>query len=273
MLTRVIGSSPDLMWIETDWPDDMARGVFTLRHGGVSEAPFHSLNVGYHVPDEAQSVRANREICVTLTGGKLSDWVVPEQVHSASVAVVGAADRGRGSNPETPPVPGVDALVTNAPGVTLVVLSADCVPLLFLDPVRRAVAAAHSGWRGTVSHIAREVLRTLATEYGSQPEDVDVWMGPSVRRCCYEVDDLVAGPVITEFGAKTLIPRAAVDGKYWLSLQACIRHDLLAAGVTQGHIHDVGLCSACKTDMLFSHRAEHGKTGRFMGAVRLAEGV
>lgn len=245
--------------------------MFTFRQGGVSHPPYDSLNLGYHVNDDPELVEANRGICAGWLGGELADWVVPEQVHGTAVAAVGRQDAGRGSTKDSHPVPGVDALVTNQPGITLTVLSADCVPILFFDPVAKVIGAAHSGWKGTVGHIAREVLDVMQRSFGSSVADVDVWLGPSVRRCCYEVNDVVAAPVIQEFGAKPLIQRHHRPGKYLLSLQACIRADLVKSGVLPGHIHDVGVCSACRTDVLFSHRAEHGRTGRFMGAVRLVD--
>ncbi|MCL6548879.1 MAG: peptidoglycan editing factor PgeF [Alicyclobacillus sp.] len=269
MLTDWTGSLDGPIWIKPRWPSGIARGLFSFRTHGVSAPPFESLNVGFHVQDDPELVLANRRRCAVELGGDVGDWIAGEQVHGTAVAVVGRADRGTGADGRTAPVPGVDALVTDEPGVTLVTLAADCVPLLFLDPVRRVIAAAHSGWKGTVGHIAAEVLLTMRERFGCRPSEVDVWLGPSIRRCCYEVDDPVAERVRAAFGPRYLIPRHGRPGKYWLGLQACIRTDLLAAGVRPDHIHDVGVCTSCRKSVLFSHRADQGRTGRLLGAVRL----
>lgn len=270
MLTNWTGSVDDPIWIRPDWPTGVVQGAFSFRKGGVSEAPFASLNVGFHVGDDPLLVTENRRRCATAVSGTFEDFVVPEQVHGAGVAVVTEAHRGSGRDASHPPIPDVDGLVTNRAGITLMVMAADCVPLLFFDPVQRVIGAAHSGWRGTVLHIAREMLTLMADTYGSKPSDVDVWLGPSVRQCCYEVDERVARPIEDGFGTKPLIVRQSKPGKYLLSLQACIEADLLRAGVVPSHVHDVGVCTACHTDSLFSHRAEHGKTGRLLGEVRLS---
>ncbi|MCL6444778.1 MAG: polyphenol oxidase family protein, partial [Alicyclobacillus sp.] len=150
MLTQWTGSLNEPIWIKPSWPIEIARGLFSFRTHGVSEGPFASLNVGYHVPDQPDAVTENRRRIARELGGDLEDWVVAEQVHGTHVAVVHQAHRGQGATPALSPVPGVDALVTQEPGLTLVVMSADCVPMLFFDPVQRAIGVAHSGWKGTV---------------------------------------------------------------------------------------------------------------------------
>lgn len=269
MRTNWTGSIRGPVWIRPDWPADRVRGVFSFREGGVSDTPYHSLNVGYHVGDDPIAVTENRRRCAAAVGVTLHDMVVPEQVHGPGVAVVTETDRGRGSTPDEPSIPGVDAVVTNVRGLALTVMAADCVPMLFYDGRLGVVGAAHSGWRGTVAHISREVVRAMTETFGSRPQDLDVWLGPSIRRCCYEVDGQVAGPVLDSFGTGPLLTRHAKPGKYLLSLHACIRADLESSGVVGDHIHDVGVCTACHTQVLFSHRAEHSKTGRLLGTVRL----
>lgn len=269
MYTVWSGSVLDPIWIRPQWPLHEVRGLFSFRHGGVSTGDYHSLNVGLHVGDEAQAVIQNRRLCAELMGGSLDDWVVAEQVHDTTVAVVNGGQAGKGAYDTASAVAGADALVTNAPGVTLVVMAADCVPLLFFDKRRRVIAAAHSGWKGTVGHIARRVVETMVQTYQTDPRDVEVWLGPSIRRCCYEVNDVVAQPVEREFGKAYLIPRFKAPGKYWLGLQACIRKDLLDAGVPRRQIVDSGVCTSCQSRLLFSHRADAGRTGRQLAAIRL----
>ena len=257
------------IWIKPRWPEDLARGLFSFRPHGASLAPYTGLNVGLHVGDDPQRVAFNRQTCGIELGGSLEDWIVGEQVHGTNVAVVGQEDRGRGSDDLHRPVSDVDALVTDTPGLTLVVLTADCIPVLFFDPVKRVIATAHSGWKGTVGHIVRNVVETMHQQFGCRAEDIDVWMGPSIRQCCYEVSETVAGIVIDQFGWQHVVKRPNKPGKYLLNLHSCVRSDLLAAGVLNDRVHDTGVCTACHTDVLFSHRAEQGRTGRLLGAVRL----
>ncbi|MCL6453058.1 MAG: peptidoglycan editing factor PgeF [Alicyclobacillus sp.] len=271
MLHRWSQRSPaGIMEVAAAWSKAGVRASFSFRTGGVSKAPWQSLNLGYHVGDDPARVEENRRRWSERGFGDLADWVVGEQVHGNQVAVVDRRHRGAGSTTDHAPIAGCDALVTNEPGLTLVVLTADCVPILFHDPVRRVVAAAHSGWRGTVSHIAVKVVERMSAEFGSRPEDLRVALGPSIRRCCYEVDEAVAGPVRAAFGEKPLVARHGSEERYWLSLQACIRMDLLNASVLDAHIDDVGVCTACHREHLFSHRAEAGKTGRQCGAIVLS---
>lgn len=269
MYTVWSGSVLDPIWIRPDWPLHVVRGLFSFRHGGVSTGDYHSLNVGLHVGDRPDCVIQNRRLCADQLGSTLDEWVVAEQVHGTTVAVVDEGQAGRGAYDATSAVAGADALVTDVPGITLVVMAADCVPLLFFDRRRRAVAAAHSGWKGTVGHIAQRVIETMARTYGTDPADVEVWLGPSIRRCCYEVSDAVAQPVMREFGKAYLIPRFNAPGKYWLSLQSCICKDLVDAGVPPSQIVDCGVCTSCQSTRLFSHRADAGRTGRQLAAIRL----
>ncbi|MCL6594221.1 MAG: redox-sensing transcriptional repressor Rex, partial [Alicyclobacillus sp.] len=161
MTVREWGVRANGAWMVPTWPSQRVKALFSLRQGGVSFGAFTSLNVGFHVGDEVQRVLENRRRCATRLGGTLADWVLGEQVHGASVAVVTRADRGRGALQADEALPGVDALVTADPEVTLVVLTADCVPVLLYDPVRHAAAAVHSGWRGTAAHVTTAALAAM----------------------------------------------------------------------------------------------------------------
>lgn len=269
MYTRWRGASRQPVWLHTSWSDPTVSGLFSFRTGGVSGSRWQSLNVGLHVGDQPSDVIANRHICASIIGGELEDWVTAQQVHGTGVHVARAADKGRGIHAAESAVPGVDALITDEPGLTLVVMAADCVPVLFYDPVHRAIGAAHSGWKGTVGHIVVEVVEAMKRTYGTKAIDLRVSLGPSIRQCCYEVDDVVRNPVVEAFGTRYVRPRFGVQGKFLLSLQSCIRSDLVDAGVPEGAVDDCGVCTSCQKHVLFSHRAESGRTGRQLGAVRL----
>jgi hypothetical protein len=233
--------------------------VFT-RLGGVSQPPFASLNLGRSVGDSPEAVAENyTRICHTL-GIEKESLVTGYQVHSEHVAVVGPEEAGK-------LLPTTDGLVTNAPGVSLTLRFADCVPLLFFDPVRRVVGIAHAGWKGTVSQIGSKVIDTLRSAYGSQPSDIMACIGPSIGPCCYQVGEDVIRQVreVVPYSGDLLMPQA--DGSLHFDLWAANRRQLEDAGVTT--IEVAGLCTSCHREEFFSHRRDEGKTGRFGASIAL----
>jgi len=251
------------------WPGNGARGFFSFRNGGVSQAPFGPMNTGLHVGDHSPDVLQNRHHIANIMDRPLASFVFAEQTHGSAVAVITGIHRGRGATESATSIQGVDAMVTSCVDVTLAIMVADCVPILFYDPLRHVVAAAHSGWKGTLSHICSNVIREMTVSFGSRPADIRVWIGPSIRRCCYEVDDAVALQMQAAFGGRVAMPRFGRPGKWWLSLQSAVKQDLRARGLQTDHIHDTGICTACRTDILFSHRRENGRTGRTLAAIQL----
>jgi polyphenol oxidase len=263
--------SGNSLWLRPKWNSGHVRSLFSFRAGGVSAAPFRSLNMGLHVGDDEASVIRNREICAGELLTSIESFVVAEQVHGNQVACIDETERGLGSVDHSGAISGVDGLITDRPGVTLAVLSADCVPVLLYDPVRKVIATAHSGWKGTLAHIVLVVIEKMVEKYHSNPADIHVSLGPSIRRCCYEVGESVAQPMMEQFGNKVVTRRFHAKGSYWLGLQACIVQDLFRYGIEKQHIDDCGICTSCHVPLLFSYRKEHGKTGRIMGAIRLSE--
>jgi YfiH family protein len=237
--------------------DGLVHGMFT-RLGGYSRPPWDSLNTGHTVGDEPAAVDANhRAICEAL-GLPERQLVSPHQVHGTRVVAVGPADRGC-------LIERADALITAAPGVTLMLRFADCVPVWMHDPMRHAVGLAHAGWRGMVAGVVPETVRAMADTFGSQARDLRAGIGPSIGPCCYEVGPDVAEAVEEAFAweLETLLEPCGA-GKWHLDLWSAIRQQLAGVGVEQ--IETAGICTACHTEEWFSHRAEAGKTGR-MGAV------
>jgi YfiH family protein len=273
MRTEWTGSAGMPVWLRPRLGAPWAEALSSSRLGGVSAPPYQSLNVGRHVGDDPEAVQANRRRCAEESGVPLERWVFAEQVHGAKVAVVDANAAGAGTNSANPAIPGADALVTTEPGLVLAIQTADCVPVLFVDPDQRVVGAAHSGWRGTVLGISGRVVRVMQEGFGSRPDRLHVWLGPSIRACCYEVDERVAAEVRHVFGHRPLWRRFGRPDKWWLSLQACIRMDLTAAGVDPARIADCGECTACRTRHFYSHRAEAGRTGRQLTAVWIRDPV
>ncbi|MCI1966466.1 MAG: peptidoglycan editing factor PgeF [Oscillospiraceae bacterium] len=234
--------------------------AFSTRLGGVSQQEFSSLNLAFGRGDSDRNVLENyRRICAAV-GLKADSMVSSAQVHKTVVRRVGRQNCGEGFT--KPQMEGVDGLITNEPGVTLVTHHADCVPLYFADPVRKAVGLSHAGWRGTAAGMGAETVRSMVREFHSRPQDLICVIGPSIGPCCFEVDF----PVYEVFaGMKDLSPqdwtREDGGGKYHIDLWQVNRRILMSAGVPDQNIFISGFCTQCHPDLLFSHRASHGKRG------------
>lgn len=238
----------------------VAHGAFT-RIGGQSRPPWHSLNTGHTVGDDIEAVDANHRLICQALGFSTDDIVSPHQVHSATTAVVGVADRGT-------VIRETDALITDVPGVLLMLRFADCTPVWLYDPVQRAIGLVHAGWRGTVAGAARATVAAMQSAYGCRPADLLAGIGPAIGPCCYEVGKDVAQAITEAFpeAAVRLLSPQTKD-KWHLDLWAANRHTLAQAGVR--HIEVAGICTACHTEEWFSHRAEQGRTGRIGALIGL----
>jgi polyphenol oxidase len=236
------------------------RHAFSTRIGGVSFNEFSSLNLAFGRGDTDENVLENyRRIC-TAAGFDVDSMVSSAQVHGTVVRRVGRENCGEGFT--KPKVAGVDGLITNEPNVTLVTHYADCVPLYFVDPVKKAIGLAHAGWRGTAARIGAEMVHKMAQEFGSQPKDLICVIGPSIGPCCFEVDT----PVYEIFAQmQDLLPmewiQADGGGKYHIDLWEANRRILQKCGVPQENITISALCTQCNPELLFSHRASGGKRG------------
>lgn len=243
---------------------------FTTRMGGVSEGGYSSLNCALHIQDDIGHVLENRRRISETLNVPFEAWTCGEQVHGGKVAVVQRMDRGKGRAAREDAIQDSDALITNETGIWLTSFYADCVPLYFLDPVRRVIGLAHAGWKGTVLRIAQATVEAMSESYGSDPRDIQAAIGPSIGSCCYEVDGNVIERIdecLTELGAseedrtKTYRP-GAEQGKFMLGLQELNRQIMIKAGIMPMHIEICGMCTGCRTDLFFSHRKESGSTGR-----------
>jgi len=241
---------------------EIVHGVFT-RLGGTSGPPYHWLNVGKSVGDDEKAVDANYDLICQTLGIHGGDIATAYQVHSANVAVVGPEDRGRVALR-------TDALVTNGPGVFLMLRFADCVPIAFYDPVQRAIGLAHAGWKGTLSKAAQKTVEAMMEAYGSRPADLIACIGPSIGPCCYQIGGNVVRRVDEVFPHQPQLLHHQGDGSRHFDLWEANRLQLAALGVHQ--IEVSGLCTACHNDEFFSHRADNGRTGRFAVVVGLTLG-
>ncbi|MEZ4667352.1 MAG: peptidoglycan editing factor PgeF [Anaerolineae bacterium] len=250
--------SLELAYYQFDQFSALKHGVFT-RKGGVSAAPWDTLNLGGSVGDDVDAVRRNHELiyaALDLCAEKVcSVW----QIHSAEVIEATGPIQGQRW------IAQADGMVTDCVDTPLIMRFADCTPLLFLDPIRNVIGIAHAGWRGTVAGIGAKTVEKMTETYGCVPRDIRVGIGPSISQERYQVGEEVVEAVQTYFGSIVgLVERDETDGTAYFDLWAANRLDLERAGVEQ--IEVMGLCTAERTDEFFSHRAEHGRTGRF-GAV------
>lgn len=260
LLFEDAGSLPVYRFEALNADPTLIHAVFT-RLGGVSLPPYASLNLGHSVGDDPSAVRINHNRVWRALGIHRSQTVTCHLTHSADVWVVTAADRGR-------VVGQGDALITADPGVFLNMRFADCVPLLFHDPVCRAIGLAHAGWRGAVKNVAGAVVQAMVRELGCAPERMTAVIGPAIGSCCYRVGPEVIQAMEASLGQDGTTDGASLalfsrrNGQHaHLDLWEANRRQLAAAGV--GCIVVAGLCTACHTDHFFSHRAERGHTGRF----------
>ena len=236
------------------------NAIFT-RRGGVSPAPWQSLNVGGAVGDDLANVRENRLrsfAALRRDPASIHDvWLI----HGTSVV---HADAPR--DLAEPPLK-ADILTTNNPAVTLFMRYADCAPIILHDPVQRAICIAHAGWLGTVRGVVTVAVEAMQNCYGSSPRDLRAGIGPSIGPDHYEIGADVAGEIHKALGPRAHEALNARGEKHHLDLWAANRIQLEQAGVFQ--IEVSGICTACHTDDWFSHRAEKGKTGRFGALVAL----
>lgn len=255
----------------------VVRHGFSTRLGGVSRGCYDSLNLSFTRGDSAEHVRENFRRIAESIGVKCENMVFSQQTHTTNVRIVTEADRGAGMiRPLT--YRDVDGLVTNIPDICLVTFYADCVPLFFVDPVKRVIGLSHSGWRGTVGKIGKVTVELMQKEYGCNPADIRAAIGPSICQDCYEVSEDVIEQFQKNFFEsdwKDLFYRKE-DGKYQLNLWKANEIIFREAGITEEHIAVTNVCTHCNSDVLYSHRTTGDKRGNlaaFLSLCRKNEGT
>ncbi len=245
----------------------------STRTGGFSTAPYASLNLALHVGDDPKKVLKNRERLASALRIPLSNFTIGEQIHSGNVRVISDQLRGIGSVDHKRAINGTDAMVTNVSNIALMVLLADCVPILFFDPVKRVIGVAHAGWRGTIRLVAQNTVRVFRERFGTSPTDIAVALGPSIGPCCYEVGPEVAGQVQRILRAKSskrgYINKESSDSKAYFNLWEANKGQLLRVGIPEENIEIAGVCTNCNSDLFFSRRHQKGPTARFGAAIMI----
>ena len=235
---------------------------FSTRKGGVSTGIFSSMNLNFKRGDDPDAVMENYRKMAAALNMRVEDMVLSDQTHTTNVRVITEEDRGKGIlKPQD--YSDVDGMITNVPGIVLVTSYADCVPLYFVDPVRKAIGLSNSGWKGTVGHIGQKTVWKMHEVYGSEPKDIVAAIGPSICQSCYEVSDDVAEAFRANFtadeAADILLDKG--NGKYQLDLWKANWYVLTDAGILPEHLSVTDLCTACHPELLWSHRKTNGQRG------------
>jgi YfiH family protein len=229
---------------------------FTDRWGGVSQEPFHELNLALHVEDNPIAVLQNRQILADKANFYIDNLIYMDQTHSANISII--------KNTLTNKIENCDGIITNQPNIPLMVMVADCIPVLLYDKNKKVIGAVHAGRNGTFLEIVKKAVSIMIENFNSSPKDIEVSLGPSIRSCCYEVGQDLADIEKKSFGQKYVIKRG---DSFYLDLQSLNHDQLTSIGILKENIDISQTCTCCDKNY-FSYRRD-GKTGRFAGVIKL----
>ena len=244
----------------------------STRQGGVSKDHLESLNLGSKVGDELQNLNENKHRLASAMGFNADQFVFPVQTHENHVKIIRYDFLSEPQHINQTFLDNTDALITNLSGICLAVLVADCVPVLFYDPIEKVIAATHAGWRGTAKRITRNTVDLMIKNFNCKPQNILACIGPSIGPDVYEVGN----EVIEEFrkAYKTtdeiLVQNETLD-KALLNLWVANKIQLLEAGIPDNNIEISNLCTYKNSDMFFSSRKSNTKTGRFAAGIMLIQ--
>lgn len=237
---------------------------FSTRLGGVSKGNYATMNLSTTRGDDPEAIAENTRRIAAAIGVRTEDMVYTHQTHTTNVAAAREKDRGKRFMD-------TDGMVTDVPGMCLVTFYADCVPLYFVDPVRKAIGLSHSGWQGTVHKIGKITIEKMTETYGSDPKDIIAAIGPSICQDCYEVSEDVIDQFRESF-RKEILPELFYrkdNGKYQLNLWRANKEVLKEAGMKKERIAVTNVCTHCNPDILFSHRTMGNKRGNLSAFLAL----
>lgn len=230
--------------------------VQSSRHGGVSEGPLGSLNLGNHTSDKAERIQANQVRFVESLGFTLDQVASSYQVHQDKVLVVHQPGHWGG----------YDALISNQKGLLLTITVADCTPILIFDPIRKSIAAIHAGWKGTSLSIVEKTIREMIISFNCDPKTCSAWIGACIGKDDYEVDEDVADYFNSPYKSWD-----RKRDKYLLDLKKANQDQLLKMGLSNDAIEICPISTAAQSDHYFSHRASKGKAGRAWAAIGIQD--
>jgi uncharacterized protein, YfiH family len=241
---------------------------FSTRVGGVSEGKFKSLNLAYNRGDNRERVTENFKRICQDNDMDYTKMVFGKQIHDTKIKNVTTGDCGCGVAFESN-IDGFDGYITNQPDVVLVTFHADCVPLFFVDTVKKVIGLSHSGWKGTVRKMVKATVKEMQTVFGCNPKDIVAAIGPSIGECCFQVDKPVVDEFLTEmeFASKYIRNDQNAEGKFKIDLWGINRELMIEAGILAKNIEVTEYCTMCHEDLFYSHRKmgeERGSLAAFL---------
>lgn len=243
------------------------RALFTTRHGGVSTGYYQSLNFGFPSGDSPDLVRENYNRLAQCLGTDLAHLVTSAQTHTSNVRIVTREDAGKGTIKEKD-FQDIDGLITQERGIGIITAHADCTPVQFYDPVQKVIGVAHSGWMGTLKNISHNMVSKMNSAFGCCPEDILVGIGPALCQNCFEVDFDVAEKFA--LASPDYLPFIRYEEKKaYIRLKGIIETQLKKDGILPSHIEISDLCTKCRTDLFYSHRAMGVQRGVMASAMLL----
>lgn len=238
---------------------------FTTRHEGVSRTPYNSLNLGTNTLDQEYNVEGNRNLLARTFGSTPDKLVTVKQVHGTDILVIDEPNEDVSHFLALES----DAIITNQPDIMIGICVADCAPILFCDTNKKVIAAVHAGWQGTANKLAKKTILAMKTFFDSNPEDIQVAIGPCIGQCCYEVDTPVKN-IFQQNGYDWSLYTKQKDSLHWnLDLVAANRDQIIDNGIPFINIESADTCVCCQRDLFFSYRRDEGETGRQMGFIML----
>ena len=229
---------------------------FSDRWGGVSKPPYDELNIALHVGDNPIDVLKNREILAKKFDFYIDNLIYMDQTHSNNIQII--------NDTFTNKIENCDGIITNKPNIPLMVMVADCIPILLYDRAKKVIGAVHAGRNGTFKSISKKAVTIMKEKFDSNPEDIVVSLGASIKDCCYEVGEDLANVAMKSFGKKYVVKR---DDNFYLDLQTLNLDQLKSVGVKEENIEISPVCTCCDKNY-FSYRRD-GVTGRFAGVIKL----
>lgn len=249
---------------------DLVEHFYTSRHGGASSSPYDSLNLGLNSADCPENITENKRLFFEAFGVYPQESVTLEHKDVIFKAEVPEDLKSR---------PCADAVITNSPGLPLVICYADCVGIFVVDPVKKAISLIHAGWRGTLLNIAFKAVKALVENYGSSPGDCIAGIAPSIGPCCFYTDEDVALSFFESFSKdypdgvgkrlKESVVKLSVSEKYSVNLWSINKIQLEYAGLKEKNISISSLCTSCRRDLFYSYRRDSRVTGRMAGIIML----
>ena len=235
------------------------KNCFTTKCGGMSKGKIEGLNLGFRVFDNKDDVLSNYRLVAEDLGFEFGNMVASKQQHTDNIKIITKTDAGKGVT-KTSDISDTDGLVTGEKNIPLVVFSADCFPVLLADKEKKAVAAVHSGWKGTLLDISGKTVEVMKQKFDVRPENIVAAVGAGIGACCFETKEDVA----SKFDKK-YIDREN-NGSYYIDLNRMIKDSLLKRGVLEENVFLSKRCTVCENDLFYSYRSHGDKTGR-MGAI------